>query len=386
MPNQFSINPNQSRDQNALRGLTGSIQGYQQREQAAGLQAQKQGVIQQLQDAYANNDFDTINQISIANPELAKSAMARVGDKQTEAKVATRDALRKIALGGDHVAIGEALIPTLIKNGASSTETQRVMQLSPEEARKEAIGRLAMTDPEGFKAWQSSKPTFKQATAKGMGGWNFNEADGSYTLDPNYEAFLASDAGRLAAKDMLNPKDVSGINDKVSGLVKEAVQIRGAALDLEALASDASQPAVIAAIFKFMKALDPTSAVRENEVGMIEGAEGAAQGVANMYNRLMGEGGMSTEGFAEIVRTAKTLSNSAALSSSDSVNSYTEVMADNLLPKQLQNMRKRVPVQFEIVERAKSIPPQNAQGWGLQIDANGNKAYVGPNGEIDEVE
>lgn len=34
---------------------------------------------------------------------------------------------------------------------------------------------------------------------------------------------------------------------------------------------------------------------------------------------------------------------------------------------------------------AKLLPPVNAQGWQLHIDKNGNKAYVSPNGQIQEV-
>ena len=33
-----------------------------------------------------------------------------------------------------------------------------------------------------------------------------------------------------------------------------------------------------------------------------------------------------------------------------------------------------------------SLPPKNAKGWLLHVDANGNKAYVGPNREIEEVQ
>lgn len=33
-----------------------------------------------------------------------------------------------------------------------------------------------------------------------------------------------------------------------------------------------------------------------------------------------------------------------------------------------------------------AAPKKNAKGWGLQVDAKGNKAYVGPNGEIEEVQ
>lgn len=34
---------------------------------------------------------------------------------------------------------------------------------------------------------------------------------------------------------------------------------------------------------------------------------------------------------------------------------------------------------------AKLLPPVNAQGWTLHVDKNGNRAYVGPNGQIQEV-
>lgn len=34
---------------------------------------------------------------------------------------------------------------------------------------------------------------------------------------------------------------------------------------------------------------------------------------------------------------------------------------------------------------APGLPPRNAQGWPLHVDAHGNKAYVGPNNQIQEV-
>jgi len=32
------------------------------------------------------------------------------------------------------------------------------------------------------------------------------------------------------------------------------------------------------------------------------------------------------------------------------------------------------------------LPPKNQQGWNLMTDANGNKAYVSPDGQIEEVQ
>lgn len=47
---------------------------------------------------------------------------------------------------------------------------------------------------------------------------------------------------------------------------------------------------------------------------------------------------------------------------------------------------KQGPQQITGKQSASDIPYKNAQGWELHQDANGNKAYVGPNGEIEEVQ
>ena len=229
------------------------------------------------------------------------------------------------------------------------------------------------------------KPEYAQSSNKDMKGWVFDKTSGQFSLDPNYQKFLESDAGRLANKDMLSAKDVAGVNDKVTGLIKDGVGINKAANDLIALETSGTTSDQIAAVFKFMKAMDPSSTVRESELGMVYNAEGAAQGFANYVNSLVQGKKIDPEGFKKIVNTAKTLSNSAVAASNGEVERYTDVISDNLTGKQLKSIKARVPGLFEIVQPSTQPPPQNSQGWGLQIDANGNKAYVGPNGEIEEV-
>lgn len=46
------------------------------------------------------------------------------------------------------------------------------------------------------------------------------------------------------------------------------------------------------------------------------------------------------------------------------------------------NLGKKLPAYEEMA----ALPPANAKGWPLLVDANGNQAYVGPNGEIEEVQ
>jgi len=196
-------------------------------------------------------------------------------------------------------------------------------------------------------SFSATPPKYSQG-GKGMEGFAFNENDGSFTLHPKTKAALDSDAGRLATKDMLDAKDVNGVNNNVTALIKDAVGINKAASDLVALETSGTTSDQIAAVFKFMKAMDPSSTVRESELGMVYNAEGAAQGFANYVNSLVQGKKIDPEGFKKIVNTAKTLSNSAVQASQGEVESYTNVIADNLTGKQLNALRARVPGLYEI--------------------------------------
>ena len=55
-----------------------------------------------------------------------------------------------------------------------------------------------------------------------------------------------------------------------------------------------------------------------------------------------------------------------------------QLSAEAGYPMQTQGNMPQVPQQV-------NIPPQNDKGWKLYKDANGNQAYVGPNGEVEEI-
>jgi hypothetical protein len=58
--------------------------------------------------------------------------------------------------------------------------------------------------------------------------------------------------------------------------------------------------------------------------------------------------------------------------------SVAELIRRNIgMAKAAKNKEKKTELE--------SLPETNAKGWGLMTDAQGNKAYVGPNGEIEEV-
>jgi hypothetical protein len=83
------------------------------------------------------------------------------------------------------------------------------------------------------------------------------------------------------------------------------------------------------------------------------------------------------------------------------LNSWTELLGGQLkgLERQYEGATKRkdfkerfvTPRALEAISATAKSPaattaaPKNDKGWALMVDAKGNKAYVGPNGEIEEV-
>jgi len=165
--------------------------------------------------------------------------------------------------------------------------------------------------------------------------------------------------------------ELNGINDDVGKLVAPAADVHASALALGGLKKNATATDKIGAVFKFMKALDPTSAVRENEVGMIEGAGGAAAGIAAIWNTAIGEGGMTDKVFQEIVDTAQGLANSAITSATSEVDGYLDAYGDRLPTKRVDSFRKRVPKPFEVNTTAEQLKAdaQAAIAAGADPDA-----------------
>jgi hypothetical protein len=51
-----------------------------------------------------------------------------------------------------------------------------------------------------------------------------------------------------------------------------------------------------------------------------------------------------------------------------------------------ENVKRKPLTKLKKGQSKQSLPSKNKNGWALHTDAQGNKAYVGPNGEIEEVE
>ncbi len=362
------------------RGLAtgfGLGNAYRQRgieEEQRQAQAQRQAQISRLTPEALRGGQEARVRLYQLDPQLAKTIDQTVVDRDE----ATQKKL--IQFNNDTGAFAGSII-----NESPEIQRQRLMMKAQEykdqgnnAASQEALrfASMASQDPDGlnselmndiaisenaktymdlFGLEQKEGQSLKQATGKGLEGYIFDPNTGSLTINPALQRQLSADASRLSEKEQLGAKDISGINDKVTALTKDVSGIADAASSLDALKTSSSPASQIAAVFKFMKALDPTSTVRESELGLVYGAQGAAQGIANKINSLMGAGGLSEQGFQDIVTTSKELANSAITSSNTAVTDYLNVIQDNMTPKQYQRMIGRVPSSFDIADKPKSV-------------------------------
>jgi hypothetical protein len=161
---------------------------------------------------------------------------------------------------------------------------------------------------------------------------------------------------------MLTGKDIAGVNDKVTALTSDALDINNAAKDLKALHETGTPTDQLAAVFKFMKALDPGSVVKEDEQTMAKTTGGPADALVGMVNDLQGEGGLTKQAFGNLVNTAILLANSASDASGTNLSGYLDVLSDKIPLVDLEKMQSRSPGRIESIEvteatEAPATPP-----------------------------
>lgn len=202
-----------------------------------------------------------------------------------------------------------------------------------------------------------SKPVSKQ---QATGGLVFDPTTGKYSVDE-----VARKRFDVLAKKKetgnLGIKEKQSINKDISGFIKNAVDIKTTANDLVRLKDLGTGASSIAAIFKFMKANDPTSTVREGEFATAENSGGVPAAIWNFYNKTMTGERIEDKEVAQFVSVAKTLANSAIESSSGVVGDYLNTFGSDLGGKFPVAIMKRIPDPFDEApkgdtEAAKILP------------------------------
>lgn len=201
--------------------------------------------------------------------------------------------------------------------------------------RRMADAKLAQEERLAF----GEEPTKFEQGKGSMEGFAFNPATGEYSLSEEGRNELM----KLGEKEYLSPKDIAGINDKVTALTKQPIAMKEAYDSMVALRGKNTPASQMAAVFKFMKILDPTSTVRESEQGQVYSAEGPAMALAAQLNRLVGKGGLTESNFNDIVATARDMAQAGLSNGQETVDNYLDVIRDNIPPRQYEKLRSRIP-------------------------------------------
>lgn len=200
----------------------------------------------------------------------------------------------------------------------------------------------------------------------------------------------------------------SQVRKEVGGIAKETSVVKTNWTKLNNLASEikkGNRQAVPQALVAIVKLGDPGSIVSTNEM---RGAINQEDPIAAVFNLLTNKGVDSNlaESIAskidplnpeninveDLLATGRASVSAFVPNLQGRLESAEETARKNLTDEGInalfsEKMRKEVASLSDLIGGiSKEIPAVNTKGWKLHEDANGNKAYVGPNGEIEEVQ
>ena len=317
------------------------------------IQEQEQGDVEAFMRQAMSGDPVAFKELMVKSPQAANQVAQYLQQQQ-----ATQQA------GNDKLA-GERLLAN-----QNTVENLFRIQTMPEQKRQAAIQELVasplddfdetdipfLNDPRNLQAAavkyfgaDDAKARFgigsKLEQGKGvMEGHSFNPSTGAYSINPALKAKLdeATQKGKLDLKDKIT------LNKEFTNLTKDTKGIHGAANSLSNLKKTSTATDKLAAIFKFMKSLDPTSVVREGEQTMAVRTGGAADSMVGYVNSLLGEGKLSDKSFTNMVNTAKNLANSAIDATEPEITNYLNTFGSDLSKGFKKGLMNRIPKRFTI--------------------------------------
>lgn len=142
----------------------------------------------------------------------------------------------------------------------------------------------------------------------------------------------------------IKASDVNTINKGVDGIISDYQKVKSAAVELDGLAKLDSAPSQMAMIFKFMKALDPESVVRETEYSSAANTTGLLDRISQYVEKVQSGKMLKSEQVQEFVRVAKELSNVKAATVEESLNDYLGTYVDTKI--NTDPFRKRLNVKM----------------------------------------
>lgn len=373
-----------------VAGIYQGLQGFQQQQaQQAEQQAMKefQGAFGR---AYASGDRDAMRQLVAKYPgqfeQVQKGLTIMNADNQQRMGEASAD-LRMAASTGNHEAVAAAaskhqdLLQSL---GTSPEDIARSYQQDPQAFAFQAdmIG-LHSLGPEKYfdvmdkRAQRDIQREGQRVQMRGqdiqMRGQDISAATAAADRAQRAQSQaqnISMKLMELGQKPKLSAGDIKGINSDITTLKKDADVMYGAARDLQTIRENATPAAQLAAIFKYMKALDPTSVVREGEQVMLQRTGGVFDTVGNYINQLNNGSRLNAKQLKDLTNTAKRLSNASAESVNKSLDDYLGTYGDTLSEEQRKLFQNRKLKTFDVgaaekdeVSKGSQMPPQQSASF-----------------------
>lgn len=323
---------------------------FRQAEQMRPLQQQQaQLELQRQQQQFATG--------GLQQQDLQQQIQQRTEEQKNKSLVNT--ALRVTQLSDEEmIPFLQKQIETVKAQGGDASESESALQLAQAGdfagVRKGAqdvinIGvRQGLITPEQEKA----AAPFQKAEK----GLVFNPNTGTFSVDPVAKQRLEQVAEQASATGKLEFKDRQSLNKDVTGIIKNTVGIANTAKDLGKLSKIKSGPSSIALVFKFMKALDPNSVVREGEFATAQNSAGIPESISNIYNKLMKGERLGDVQIGQFVETAEALADEAIESSNQEVGSLLNTFGDTIDDKFKSNIMGRIPKRFKKKEEPGQKP------------------------------
>lgn len=343
MPSIFDINVADPGGQ-ILQGVTSGLQARQAKEkERATLEAAqaKQAKISGLIERIKSGDRGAALDIAAIDPKISAAidnALEGFDSVQTKN---VNEWLVGYAAASDK--------EEYISRDSALNIDDKFREMEPEAREIVARGFAAQSMTEqAYNASFGQEKTTKLEQGKGkLEGYSYNPDTGIFSIQPDLKASLSKKALAAAtSKKKLTARGRQSINKDVTGLLGNTQEVAKSARDLAALESSGSAAAQLAAVFKFMKSLDPTSVVRESEQGLVYSAQGVAAQFAGKLNNLIGEGKLTKAGFRDIVETAESLANSSIDASKTEIGDYLEAYEDTIPESFKGKLRDRLPEGF----------------------------------------
>jgi len=349
--NQFQLQPNTAGAISGGLQLGGQIRQFRSDRQQEELSQQ----VSTLRQQALGGDQNALSQLAGIAPEQAQQVQ-QFQSGQSKAKALVTDARKKSVF---EAALNLSNLPDddsklsflkqreqdLISQGVTTQDTSPLIKLF-ESGQAEQANLLIEAGVQTGTQLGFIKPSQQAAFQKGEGGLVFNPNTGDFTINPAAKRRFDELAVKANTQGSLDFKDRQSLNKDVTSLLKNTVMINNTAKDLEKLGKLGTGPASIALVFKFMKALDPTSVVREGEFATAENSAGVPESIGNIYNKLVRGERLGDVQIEQFIQTAKDLSDSSVSASKSEVGNMLTTFGDTIPEKFKGNLLGRIPELF----------------------------------------